>query len=86
MIGVVSPLMKYSIVLEKEVANLHLDAHAKIDRGNVIYTAGYIRYRAAMYEEQLQATIARLMSQSTDSTPPPCYSQPNHCERGCLRE
>ena len=70
MIGVVSPLMVFSIVLEKDVATLHLDAHAKIDRGNVICTAGYIRYRAVMYEEQLQATIARLMSESTDSTPP----------------
>ena len=76
MIGVVSPLIEYSIVLDKEVANLHLDAHAKIDRGNVICTAGYIRYRAAMYEEQLQATIARLMSQSTDSTPPSVTHSP----------
>jgi len=74
MMGVVSPLLEYSIVLGKDVAPLHLDAHAKMDRGNVICTAGYIRYRAAMYEEQLQATITRLMSQSTDSPSPTATS------------
>jgi hypothetical protein len=69
--------MEYSIALEKEVATLHLDALAKIDRGNIICTAGYIRYRAAMYyEEQLQTTIARLMSQSTDSTTPSITGSP----------
>jgi hypothetical protein len=34
----------------------------------------YIRYRAAMYEDQLQATITRLMSQSTDSPSPTATS------------
>ena len=75
MMGVVSPLLEYSIVVEKDVAPLHLDAHAKIDRGNVICTAGYIRYRAAMYEEQLQETITRLMSQSTDPPSPIASSE-----------
>ena len=69
-IGVASPLKEYAVLLEKEVSGLYLDAHAKIDRGNVICTAGYIRHRAALYEEQLEATIARLMSQSTDSSNP----------------
>ena len=68
MIGVVSPLKEYADMLEKDVGSLYLDAHAKIDRGNVICTAGFIRHRAAIYEEQLEATLARLMSETTDST------------------
>ena len=79
------PLKEYAELLEKEVSGLYLDAHAKIDQGNVICTAGYIRHRAVLCEEQLEVTIARLVSQSTDSTNPGDTTSPV-VEHQCLRE
>jgi len=82
---VASPSKEYAELLEKKMSGLYLDEHAKIDQGNVICTAGYIRHRAVLYEEQLEATIARLMSQSTDSTNPGDTTSPV-VEHQCLRE